>query len=278
MLTIAPLSPALGVDIGGIDLNDPLADDTFARIKSAWEDNCIALFRGQSLDEMAQTRFASRFGALGGAVNDFDPLKRGANPTILYVSNIRVDGKLTGVLPDGEMYFHTDQCYLERPAMASMLYAIEIPLRGGDTRYANGFKAYEALPDDMKQRLKGMRALNAYDYDNAPTLRGEVLPDGVKRFAHPVVRTHPATGRKTLYVNRLMTWSIVDMPQTDSRALLEYLFEHQERPEFVYEHTWTPGDLILWDNRSCLHARTDFDPSERRRLRRVTVNGDVPYE
>jgi taurine dioxygenase len=278
MLTIAPLSPALGVEIGGIDLTEPLDDETFARIKSAWENNCIALFRGQTLDETAQTRFASRFGTLGGAVNDFDPAKRGANPTILYVSNIRVDGKLTGVLPDGEMYFHTDQCYLERPAMASMLYAIEIPSRGGNTLYANGFKAYETLPEDVKRCLEGKRALNAYDYDNAPTLRGDVLPNGVKRFAHPIVRTHPATERKSLYVNRLMTWSILDMPPDDSRALLDYLFDHQERPEFIYEHEWTPGDVILWDNRSCLHARTDFDPNERRRLRRVTVNGDVPYE
>ena len=162
--------------------------------------------------------------------------------------------------------------------MASMLYAMEVPSRGGNTLYANCFKAYEALPEDMKRRLKGKRALNAYDYDNAPTLRGEALPEGVKRFAHPIVRTHPVTGRKALYVNRLMTWSILDMPPEESRALLDYLFNHQERTEFVYEHKWTPGDLVLWDNRSCLHARTDFDPSERRRLRRVTVNGDVPYE
>ena len=278
MLRIEPLSPAIGVEITGVDLSRPLDDETFATIKSAWEENCIALFRGQSLDEVAQTRFASRFGTLGGAINDFDPAKRGANPTILYVSNIRVDGKLTGVLPDGEMYFHTDQCYLERPAMASMLYAIEIPSRGGNTLYANCFKAYETLPEDVKRRLKGKRALNAYDYDNAPTLRADALPDGVKRFAHPIARTHPATGRRSLYVNRLMTWSIIDMAPDESRALLDYLFAHQEQPEFAYEHKWTPGDLVLWDNRSCLHARTDFDPNERRRLRRVTVNGDVPYE
>ena len=162
--------------------------------------------------------------------------------------------------------------------MASMLYAIEIPSRGGNTRYANCFKAYEALPEDIKRVLKGKRALNAYDYDGAPTLRAEALPDGVKRFAHPIVRTHPVTGRKSLYVNRLMTWCIVGMPAQESRELLDYLFDHQERPEFVYEHKWIPGDLILWDNRSCLHARTDFDPNERRRLRRVTVNGDVPFE
>jgi len=137
MLNIAPLSPAMGVEIDGVDLAQPIDDDSFARIRSAWENNCIALFRGQSLDEEAQMRFGRRFGVLGGIVNDFDPAKRGSHPEILYVSNIRVDGKLTGVLPDGEMFFHTDQCYIERPAMASMLYAIEIPSRGGNTLYAN---------------------------------------------------------------------------------------------------------------------------------------------
>ncbi len=268
----------MGVEIAGVDLAQPLDDDVFARIRSAWEHNCIALFRGQTLDEEAQMRFGRLFGTLGGIVNDFDPAKRGSHPEILYVSNIRVDGKLTGVLPDGEMFFHSDQCYLERPAMASMLYAMEIPSRGGNTLYANCLKAYEALPDDVKQRLKGKHALNAYDYDGAPTLRGNVLPDGVKRFAHPIVRTHPATGRRSLYVNRLMTWSILDMPPEEGRELLDFLFDHQERPEFVYEHKWIPGDVVLWDNRSCLHARTDFDSSERRRLRRITVNGDVPFE
>jgi taurine dioxygenase len=278
MLRLEPLSSAIGVQISGADLAEPLDDAVFAEIKSAWENNCIVLFRGQSLDETQQMRFARRFGELGGVINDADPLKRGSDPLILYVSNIRIDGKLTGVLPDGEMFFHSDQCYLERPAMASMLYAMEVPSRGGNTRYANCFKAYETLPEAVKQQLSGKRALNAYAYDGAPTLRAKALPDGVKRFAHPIVRTHPATGRRSLYVNRLMTWSILGMPAKQSRELLAYLFDHQERPEFVYEHKWTPGYLILWDNRSCLHARTDFDPNERRRLRRVTVNGDVPFE
>ena len=279
MLKIEPLSPAIGVEISGVDLSEPLDEQTFARIRRAWEENCIALFRDQALDEEAQVRFAQRFGELGGVINDTDPLKRGtAHPGILYISNIRVDGKLTGALPDGEMFFHSDQCYLQRPAMASMLYAMEIPSEGGNTLYANCFKAYEALPEEMKQRLKGKRALNAYDYDGAPTLRGSVLPEGVKRWAHPIVRTHPATGRKSLYVNRLMTWCIVGMAPGESRALLDHLFDHQERPQFVYEHRWRVRDVVVWDNRSCLHARTDFSPSERRRLRRVTVNGDEPFE
>jgi alpha-ketoglutarate-dependent taurine dioxygenase len=277
-LEIRPLSPAIGVEISGVDLAAPLDEPTFARIRRAWEENCIALFRGQDLDENAQAGFAARFGTLGTAVNDRDPMKRGSHPAVLYVSNIRIDGKLTGILPDGEMFFHSDTCYLERPAMASMLFAIEVPSRGGHTLYANGFRAYDALPDELKRRLAGMRALNVYDYDGNPTHRAASLPPGVKQYAHPVFRTHPPTGRKSLYVNRLMTWSILDMDEGESRETLEFLFDHQEKPEFVYEHDWRPGDAILWDNRSCLHARTDFDPGERRRLRRVTVIGEKPYE
>jgi taurine dioxygenase len=278
-LVIRPLSPAIGIEVQGSDLAQPLDDAAFARIRRAWEENCIVLFRGQSLDEAAQVRFASRFGTPSNkAVNDLDPLKHGQHPAVLYVSNVRVDGKLTGILPDGEMFFHSDTCYVERPAMASMLYAMEVPSRGGHTLYANGFRAYETLPEELKRRLAGMRARNVYDYEGYPTHRAESLPKDAKQFAHPVFRTHPATGRKALYVNRLMTWDILDMPEAEGREILEFLFDHQERPEFVYEHAWRPGDVILWDNRSCLHARTDFDPNERRRLRRVTVLGEIPYE
>ena len=275
-LEIRPLSPAIGIEVLGVDLARPLDESTFARIRRAWEENCIALFRGQSFDESAQVAFAGRLGPLGTMVNDKDPLKRGSHPAVLYVSNIRVDGKLTGILPDGEMFFHSDTCYLERPAMASMLYAMEVPKAGGHTLYANGFRAYETLPDEMKRRLAGRYALNVYDYEGNPTHRAAALPPDVKQYAHPVVRSHPPTGRKSLYVNRLMTWSILDMPEEESREILDFLFDHQEQPEFVYEHDWRPGDVILWDNRSCLHARTDFDPGERRRLRRVTVLGEKP--
>src|SRR5487761_655264 len=237
-LEIKPLSPAIGIEVLGVDLARPLDESSFARIRRAWEENCIALFRGQSFDELAQAEFAARHGPLGTAVNDRDPLKRGGHPAVLYISNIRVDGKLTGILPDGEMFFHSDTCYLERPAMASMLYAMEVPTAGGHTLYANGFAAYDALPDEMKRRLAGRRALNVYDYDGSPTHRAKSLPPGVKQYAHPVIRTHPATGRKSLYVNRLMTWSILDMPADESRQILEFLFDHQEQEHFVYEHDW----------------------------------------
>jgi taurine dioxygenase len=278
MVEIRSLSPAIGVEIRGVDLSKSLDEATFASIRAAWERNCIALFRDQRLEEMHQVNFASRFGPLGKAVNDHDPEKGGSHPAVLYVSNVRVDGKVTGILPDGEMFFHSDTCYMERPAMASMLYAMEVPSHGGNTLYANGFRAYETLPDDIKEFLKGKFALNIYDYVGNPTHRADSLPPDVKQYAHPLVRTHTPTGRKALYVNRLMTWSILGFSREESCETLSRLFDHQEKREFVYEHVWTPGDVILWDNRSCLHARTDFAPGERRRLRRVTVLGEKPYE
>jgi taurine dioxygenase len=194
----------------------------------------------------------------------------------MLISNIREDGKPIGALPDGEMHFHTDQCHQERPAMASMLYAIEVPRAGGNTLFANGYKAYETLPDALKLRIAGRKALNAYDYDTAAMKRGTRLAEGVPSCEHPVVRTHPATGRKALYVNRLMTVRIEGLPADESDELLDALFAHQERREFVYEHVWRPGDLLMWDNRCTLHARTDFSPDERRLMRRVTILGEKP--
>jgi len=160
--------------------------------------------------------------------------------------------------------------------MASMLYAIEVPRAGGNTLFANGYRAYETLPADVKRRIDGCRALNAYDYNNAAMKRGTRLSDGVPSCVHPVVRTHPATGRKALYVNRLMTMRIEGLPQPESDELLDVLFDHQERQEFIYEHVWRVGDLLIWDNRCTLHARTDFSPDQRRLMRRVTILGERP--
>jgi len=137
--------------------------------------------------------------------------------------------------------------------------------------------AYETLPDSIKRRIDGKKALNAYDYDSASTKRGGDVGNDAPQYVHPVVRTHPATGRKALYVNRLMTRRIEGLPGGESEELLTFLFDHQERPEFVYGHVWRPGDLLLWDNRCALHARTDFSAGERRLLRRVTILGEKPF-
>jgi len=174
------------------------------------------------------------------------------------------------------MQFHTDQCHQEIPAKASMLYAIEIPSVGGNTLFANAYLAYETLSADIRRRIDGRKALNAYDYDTAATIRKSEVPDGAPCYAHPVVRTHPATGRKALYVNRLMTRRIEGLDAQESEELLTLLFDHQEQPKFIYEHVWRPGDILMWDNRCTLHARTDFPAGERRLLRRVTILGEKP--
>ena len=270
---LRPLSAALGAEIIGVDLSEEIDDHTFAQIRDAWHRNLVILLRGQELSEEDQVRFAEKFGP--PAVIHTKQFVRN-HPAVMLISNIREDGKPIGALPDGEMHFHTDQCHQERPAMASMLYALEVPSTGGNTLFANGYAAYATLPDDIKRRIEGRKALNAYDYDSAATKRGTRLADGVPSCVHPVVRTHPATGRKALYVNRLMTVRIEGLPEAESNELLATLFDHQERREFIYEHVWRPGDLLMWDNRCTLHARTDFNPNERRLMRRVTILGEKP--
>jgi taurine dioxygenase len=156
------------------------------------------------------------------------------------------------------------------------LYAIELPREGGNTLFANMYSAYETLPADVQQQIAGLKAMNVYDYDRNPTVRGSTIREGVPHYAHPIVRTHTDTGRKALFVNRLMTDHILDVPRAESDRLLEFLFDHQEQRRFVYEHVWRAGDIILWDNRCSLHARTDFDSHERRLLRRVAILGEKP--
>jgi len=270
---LRPLSAALGAEIIGVDLSEEIDDHTFAHIRDAWHRSLVILLRGQELSEGDQVRFAEKFGP--PAVIHTKQFVRN-HPAVMLISNIREDGKPIGALPDGEMHFHTDQCHQERPAMASMLYALEVASTGGNTLFANGYMAYETLPDGIKRRIEGRKALNAYDYDTAAMKRGTRLAEGVPSYVHPVVRTHPATGRKALYVNRLMTVRIEGLPAQESDELLATLFDHQERREFIYEHVWRAGDLLMWDNRCSLHARTDFSPNERRLMRRVTILGEKP--
>jgi taurine dioxygenase len=272
-LRTRPLSSALGLEVLGVDLSRPITPALAAQLEAAWHAGLVILLRNQTLNEEDQVRFAECFGPPAQTLNVHNT---GRHPSVMLISNIRKDGKPIGALPDGEMHFHTDQCYIEKPAMASMLYAIEVPKVGGDTLFANAYAAYETLPDDVKRRIDGKWAINAYDYANASVKRGTRLGDGVPHHAHPVVRTHPATRRKALYVNRLMTLSIEGLPEDESEELLDYLFDHQEQPQFVYQHVWRVGDILMWDNRCTLHARTDFSAEERRLMRRVAILGEKP--
>jgi taurine dioxygenase len=273
-LKTSPLSPALGAEISGVDLRKDLSAAAFAEIEDVWHENLVVVLRDQVLSEDDQVRFAKRFGPLSVShTRRFNT----DNPAVMLISNIRENGEPIGALPDGEMHFHTDQCHQEKPAKGSMLYSIEIPSKGGNTLFANCYRAYETLPEKIKAQIAGKKAINAYDYDAASRTRGSKIREGIPYQAHPMVRTHPVTKRKALYVNRLMTVAIEGMEAEESDALLNDLFDHQEQPEFVYEHVWRLNDLVLWDNRCTLHARLDFDPSERRLMRRVVIAGDKPF-
>jgi taurine dioxygenase len=274
MIEIVPLSPALGAEIRGVDVSHPLPDADFEKIRDAWHRHLVILLRGQRLDEEEQVAFARRFGELSPIHTDHHSA---TNKAVMYIGNRKKDGRIVGALPLGEMQFHSDQCYTERPAMGTMLYSIEIPAEGGNTLFANAYKAYDALPEETKLKIEGRKAIQVYDYGGGVLdRRNMVEPEKGMSFAHPVARTHPATGRKALYVNRLMTHSIEGLPHDESEALLAQMFDTLERPEFVYEHRWRVGDVLLWDNRCTLHARRDFDPNENRWMRRVTIRGDRP--
>lgn len=275
-----PLSQALGARVLGIDASQPLPPETVDRLLNIWYEHGVLCLPGQSLNEIEQVRFGEHFGELATTQGEYQISK--THPAIMYITNEKENGEYVGALPDGEMFFHSDMCYVEKPSKATMLFAMNIPKEGGNTLFANMYKAYECLPEEIRERIQGLRAVNSYEPGtSAPTdasrkeARGAARSADYRSYTHPMVCTHPQTGRKALYVNRLMTEYIEGLSATESERLLEYLFDFQERPEFIYEHRWTPGDLLIWDNRCTLHARNNFDASELRKMRRITVKGEA---
>jgi taurine dioxygenase len=269
-IEIRPLSPSIGAEILNVDLSKALSRAEADEIVRLWEEHSVLLFRKQNIDDLQHVKFVEHFGTLQHAVFKREDQKAFAShPAVVLISNVRVDGKLIGAAPDGELMFHSDYAYREKPGKASCLYAIEIPSRGGDTLFASSYGAYERLPETLKSKLAGLKGLNVYSTNGKPT-------EDAQRYVHPIVTTHPGTGRKTVFANRLMTKEIIGLPQNESDALLSELFEIEEQPGLIYAHQWQPGDLVIWDNRSCLHSRTDFDASERRLLRRVSTQGTAP--
>ncbi len=276
---IRPLSDALGAEIAGLDVTRPVDADTAAALMAAWREHIVLLFRVPGLTQDQQLRFAQAFGEIGRR-----PRPKGERPedaatvddAMMLISNIRVDGKPIGSLPDGEMYFHHDTIYKEVPNLGTMLYAIEVPDQGGNTKFANHYLAWDALPERIRERVGGRTAHHVYDYVVYASREGKGARAGtVDGCTHPVSIVHPATGRRALYVDRLMTMRIDGLPEDESDAVLDEMFDIAEREEFVYEHVWTPGDLLLWDNLCSSHARTDFPPDQRRLLRRCQIAGDA---
>jgi len=281
-MSVTPLSPACGAEISGVDLTRELSPAEVAAIRAAWARHLVLVFRGQTLTQEQQLRFAGYFGELGErktsqARAELRPLASGVKQTdarVLLVSNVKVDGKPVGAFGDGEMWFHIDSGYAARPYKYSFLYALALPSSGGNTRFANMYLAYEAVPASLKAKLEGRRALHIHEYKRAAKV---AVPDDLSQsmhYFHPLFVTHPDTGKKTLFVDRLMTARIEGMSPAESDAILEELYAIGERPEFVYEHVWRLGDFLMWDNRCTIHARTWFPPEEERLLRRCTVEGE----
>jgi taurine dioxygenase len=268
------IAGALGAEIAGVDLGQDLDDATVAAIRAAWLEHCVISFRDQDLTPARFLAFAKRF----GPVVEY-PFVKGIEgfPEIIPVVKLEQEKVNFGGL------WHSDTSYLEAPPMGTMLIAREVPPHGGDTLFANGYLAYETLSDGMKRLLDGLIALNSSTLaDNSRTredsVKQNLRPDAKKEYLaeHPVVRTHPETGRKSLYCNGGHTLRFKDMTVAESRPILEYLFQHQVRPEFTCRFAWRAGSLAFWDNRCALHNPVNDYHGYRRVMQRITLAGDRP--
>lgn len=280
------LAAPLGAEITGIDVGQPMSDATFQRIEQAFLENCVVVFRGQRLTPAQHTGFSRRFGDL--AVHVMRQYNDPQVPEVLVLSNIFEDGKPIG-MQDAGQYWHTDLSYTAEPSRCSLLYAVEIPFENGvalgDTLFVNTAAVYDALSDDMKARIANLKATHSYTarYDRMHKggKRVELEDDqkqAVPDVVHPVVRTHPHTGRKCLYVNEGFTVGLVGLSKAESDALLAELFAHATDERFMFRHRWQPGDLLMWDNCSTQHnAVANYGPHQRRHMRRTTVQGSAPF-
>jgi taurine dioxygenase len=280
LIAVHPSGCAAGAEITGFNLATELNDVNFAVIQNALDEHGVIYLRNQALTPEQQVAFTERFGEPD--VN-FNALRFGVNgsPTIFRISNIMENGEAIGTRRAGETW-HTDMSYAKQPALATMLYAVEIPtLHGmplGGTGFANAAAAYDALPQDLKDAIINLKGV----FDFRGRKRGSpVSAEDIAAYppvVHPVVRTHPRTGRKSLYIVRDDTTSLVGKDAIESQALIEALADHVTKPEFIYQHIWHQGDVVIWDNCTVQHrAVQDYDLPQRRLLWRTTVKGGVPY-
>jgi taurine dioxygenase len=284
-LQIIPQDAVIGAEIWGVDLSKPLDPLTFDKIETAYDRHTVLVFRNQNLTPEQHIAFGRNFGPL-----EIHVLKRyllAGHPEILLISNIlKADGEFLG-LPDAGQTWHTDTSYRPRPSRGSILYAIEIPHDDsgkaiGDTLFAGTAPAYDALPEAMKRKLAGRKAIHSYGRRKRPegSQRNKMFKaeiDAVPDISHPVVRTHPNTGRKALYVFEGECVGIEGMPDDEAREIIAELTRHCIQPKFIYRHKWRVGDVVMWDNAAALHlAVADYKLPQRRLLHRVTVEGGVP--
>jgi taurine dioxygenase len=284
-IEIVPQDAPIGAEVRGVDLARPIDADTFAQIDEAYNRHTVLVFRGQKLTPEQQIAFGARFGPLEIHVRH-EYLLAG-HPEILVVSNVlKEDGGFLG-LPDAGQTWHTDTSYRINPSRGSILYALEIPRDDtgralGDTLFAGTAPAYEALPEEMKRKLQGKKAIHRYSVRKRPvgSQRAKLTQaqiDETPDIAHPVVRTHPHTGRKALYVFEGECIGIEGMPDEEGVDIIAELTAHCIQPQFIYRHKWQVGDVVMWDNAAAMHlAIADYKLPQRRLLYRVTVEGGIP--
>ncbi len=275
-LKVAPVSGCIGAEIGGVDLSADLAVDVVAEIRQAWLAHLVVFFRDQHLTLDQFSAFAHRIGTPGRY-----PFVPGLpdHPEIIEVKKLPHETINFGGI------WHTDTAYLERPPMASMLLAREVPAAGGDTEFANMYAAFDALSDGLKEFLRSLRAVNSSALADVSKTREDRVADAAEagheagkdyEAVHPVVRTHPETGRQSLYVNVAHTARFECMTEEESRPLLRYLFAHQSRSEFTCRFRWEVGSLALWDNRCAMHNPVNDYHGRLRVMHRITFEGDEP--
>jgi taurine dioxygenase len=279
---IKPFDAPLGAEVLGLDLSQPLLDEDFGRLHRAHLDHHVLVFRDQHITPGQQVAFSRRFGPL--QVHVLRQFQLPSDPEVLVISNIRENGQPVG-LGDAGHFWHSDLSYKETPSLGSMLHAQELPEEGGDTLFANQHTAWERLPAYLQRAVEHAKAEHSYlnryaDLQKRNPWRpnlSQAQIDEVKPVVHPVVRTHPETGRKALFVSEHFTTRIVGLPETESRALLDALFEFGTRPEHIYRHKWQPQDMVFWDNRSVMHLAAGCPEDQRRKLYRTTIQGDIPF-
>ena len=284
-MQIIPSGRPLGAEIAGIDMRRPLDAGEVAELKQAWNDHLVLVLRGQfevSLDN--HMTFSRHFGKL--ALSPPSPVtgKRGqyenVPPEIAVVSNIEKDGRPIGALGTADVKWHTDSSFFDIPPAGGLLRAIEVPEDGsGATSFLNLYRAYEALDDDLKARITGKLCNHSANYDSSgrPYPYAETGdPTKSPGARHPLVRTHPETGRKCLFLGRRLDAWIVGLPVEESEEVLNAVWDHATRDEFSWTHKWLNGDMVMWDNRCVMHRRDAFDPSLRRHMQRTQIVGTRP--
>lgn len=279
--TVRPLSDAVGGEVVGIDAAEPLSPAVIDGLKAAWDHHGLLLLRGQKLDPDAQIRFSQYFGPLQEvAQKQFQMQER---PLIFIIGNAEEGGRRVADASVGRLW-HSDQSFIPHPALGSMLYGVQCPPEGADTLFANSHTAYETLPAATRARIEKLHGVHSFTWyyeslrERDPS-QPPMTPERAAKYPdvlHPMVRRHPRTGRKALYVAPAYMKGIAELPGEAGHALMEELFAHQTRPEFVYAHKWREGDVLMWQNIGVIHVATSFDMERyTRRMHRTTIAADA---